>query len=116
MRSLFLAAFVLVSCGDDAAPMRTPGSCDGPCPASNINHLVVIVQENHTFDTYFGRWCTAATGSNPTCTSGPSCCEAAPAHDPTGASPIVLDDAANAAFDPNHNQVCEVDEIHGGLM
>jgi phospholipase C len=98
------------------APTRKPGSCDGPCPASAIDHLVVIVQENHTFDNYFAHYCTAAPGSAPTCTHGPSCCEAGPAHDPSGASPIVLDDAANAAYDPDHTQACELAENHGGAM
>jgi len=54
---------------------------DAPPPpaAPVIPHLVVIVQENHTFDNYFGSWCTAPAGSNPTCNDGPGCCEAAPA-------------------------------------
>src|SRR5207244_1800164 len=72
--------------------------------------------ENHTFDNYFGTYCTAATGSNPTCTTGPACCEAAPATEPSGASPVVLDDAQNADFDPNHHMDCEVSEIDGGKM
>ncbi|HXU72747.1 MAG TPA: alkaline phosphatase family protein [Polyangia bacterium] len=92
------------------------GPCDGICPVSPINHLVVIVQENHTFDTYFGRYCTAATGSAPTCTDGPACCERAPDTDPGGASPIVLDDHANALYDPNHLSACEADEVDGGKM
>ncbi len=95
---------------------RKPGSCDGPCPASPIDHVVVLVQENHTFDNYFGRYCTAPTGSAPTCTSGPACCEAGPATEPSGASPIVLDDLANGAYDPDHTQGCELEEAHGGLM
>jgi phospholipase C len=77
---------------------------------------VVIVQENHTFDTYFGRYCTAATGSSPTCTNGSACCEAGPPTDPTGASPIVLDDTANGAYDPDHTQACELQEADGGAM
>ncbi len=96
---------------DLAAPCAGSGAC------SNIKHVVVIVQENKTFDTYFGKYCTAQTGSNPTCNTGPSCCEAAPATDPgTGMSPKVLDDAENAAFDPNHLQACETSEIDGGKM
>ena len=115
MRALVLA-MLLGACGADPTPTRKPGSCDGPCPASKINHLVVIVQENHTFDSYFAHYCTAPAGSNPTCTAGPACCEAGPAHDPSGASPIVLDDAANQAFDRDHNHDCELDELDGGKM
>jgi phospholipase C len=95
---------------------RAPGSCDGPCPTSPIDHLVVIVQENHSFDSYFARYCTAPAGSAPTCTSGPSCCEAAPDRDPSGATPLVLDDAANAAYDPDHTQACELAAMNGGAM
>jgi phospholipase C len=43
---------LLAACG--GTPTRTPGSCDGPCPISKIDHVVILVQENHTFDNYFG--------------------------------------------------------------
>src|SRR5579862_2965345 len=36
--------------------------CDvdaGACHASWIEHVLLIVQENHSFDAYFGRYCTA---------------------------------------------------------
>lgn len=107
------AATLVLGCGADA---RKPGSCDGPCPGSNIRHVVVLVQENHTFDNYFARYCTAPTGSAPTCVDGPACCEAGPDHEPSGAPPIVLDDAANGGRDPNHTQACELAEINGGAM
>lgn len=101
-------------CGDTcAAPMHC---AQAACVYSNIAHVILIVQENHTFDSYFGRYCQADAGSNPTCTSGSGCCEAAPATDPTGDSPIVLDDNANLAADPNHSQACELEEIDGGEM
>ena len=93
------------------------GSGGAVCPSSSgIEHVVIIVQQNHTFDAYFGTYCTAVPGSNPTCTSGPSCCEAAPTMEPGGASPVVLDDAENAAYDPNHAQACEIGEIDNGMM
>src|SRR5450432_1619958 len=109
MRLVILIALV-AACGGDA---RKAGSCDGPCPASKIDHLVVVVQENHTFDAYFARYCTAAAGSAPTCTDGPGCCEAGPDHDPSGATPTVLDDNVNGARDPNHTQACELEETDG---
>jgi phospholipase C len=83
---------------------------------SAIDHVVILVQENHTFDNYFGKYCTAPTGSAPTCTDGPSCCEAAPDHDPSGATPVVLDDALNGAHDPVHTQACELSEQNSGAM
>jgi phospholipase C len=81
-----------------------------------VPHVIIVIQENQTFDSYFGRWCTAAPGSNPTCTSGAPCCEGAPDKEPAGASPVTLDDEAHAAYDPNHQQPCELAEIHGGAM
>ncbi len=95
------------------------GACNGPCmPSSNIKHVVVIIQENHTFDNYFGTYCTAATGSNPTCTTGPACCEAAPATGPgaDGGAPIVLNDTELGAYDPDHTQATELMEMNGGAM
>lgn len=88
-----------------------------PPSASAIRHLVVLIQENHTFDNYFGRYCTAAPGSSPRCDTGPACCEAAPDKDPgTGDPPTVLTDEENATYSPNHYQDCEVAEINGGRM
>jgi len=100
----------LVACGSSASQ----GSSGEKNAA--IEHLIVIVQENHTFDNQFGGYCTAAAGSNPTCTAGPACCEAMPATDPAGTKPTVLTDAAHAAFDPNHTQACELSEIDDGKM
>jgi phospholipase C len=107
----------------DAGALHCPGcaanqTCDssGVCRPSPIQHVVLIVQENHSFDSYFGHWCTAPAGSNPSCTTGRACCEAAPATEPKGASPGVLDDASNLLRDRDHERVCEVQQIHGGLM
>ena len=98
----------------DAGPQDT--TCAGPCPTSAIKHIVIIVQENHTFDDHFGGYCTATPGSNPTCNVGPTCCEAMPATDPTGVKPTLLTDAEHAQFDPNHAKACELTEIDNGKM
>jgi phospholipase C len=98
----------------DAGPQDT--SCAGPCPASAIKHLIIIVQENHTFDDHFGGYCTAPPGSNPTCNDGPACCEGMPAADPAGVKPTVLTDKEHAKWDPNHTQACELAEIDDGKM
>lgn len=89
----------------DAAPKQTA-----------IKHVVLIVQENHTFDNYYGRWCQAPAGSNPSCTSGPNCCERAPDTEPSGSAPVVLDDALNGGRDPDHSYDCEILEMNGGKM
>ena len=94
---------------NDARPLTFPSH-------SEIKHLVLIVQENKSFDSYFGTWCKAAPASNPACTSGANCCEAAPAKEPSGDSPTKLDDAANGDYDPNHYMSCMVSEMNGGKM
>ena len=66
---IVLLAIVVAGCGGRTP--RVPGSCDGPCPVCKIDHLVVIIQENHTFDNYFGRYCTAAPGSTRPAPTGP---------------------------------------------
>src|SRR5262249_26770397 len=102
-----------------APPGQLPdgGIACGTAVSSDIQHLVVIVQENHSFDSYFGRYCMAPTGSNPTCNDGPTCCEAGPATDPGAhAQPAMLDDFGNADFAPDHTQACELAEINGGRM
>jgi hypothetical protein len=102
---------------DAGTPAQDSGDAAvSPPGPSKIEHVVVIVQENHTFDTYFGRYCTAPAGSNPSCTSGPACCEAAPDTDPSGSSPVTLDDNQNGAHDPDHSQACELSEMNGGAM
>ncbi len=100
-----------------SAPRHTPRlSCTGK-PSSAIEHLVVIVQENHSFDSYFGNYCKAPAGSNPSCTNGADCCEASPAVDARSRNtPVVLDDEDNAAHDRDHSRGCEESEINGGKM
>ncbi len=116
-----LLGFFLCACQgapDDGMPDGGgPPDETGNPTVSNIKHLVVIIQENHSFDSYFGRYCQAPSGSSPTCNAGPACCEAALPMDPgTGTPPTELTDDENGSFDPNHNQDCESDEIHGGQM
>ncbi len=107
------------NCGQcDVACASTVGThcVSGSCQSSDIAHVVLIVMENKSFDSYFGSYCQAAVGSNPTCTSGRACCEGAPAATADGTPPTLLNDAANLARDPNHTQSCEVEQIDNGTM
>ncbi len=82
-------------------------------PRSAIRHVVVIVQENHTFDNYFAHYCAHRVdpkSKEPMCDGGPA------TYPGTTTAPVVLDDSTNAVFDPNHEQACEVAEINGGAM
>lgn len=112
------------NCGVCGQSCSLTQSCSGGhCASTNIQHVVLIVEENHTFDTYFGLYCNASAGSNPSCTTGPSCCEGAPSTDPSGASPTTLDDGptsisgtSNESIDRDHDQVCELAQIDNGAM
>jgi phospholipase C len=107
-----LSCVVLVACSGT----EVDTTCAGPCPQTSIRHVVIIVQENHTFDNHFGRYCTAPSGSSPTCNEGPACCEAAPATDPNGTPLGNLDDVACQGFSPDHTSACESAEMNGGKM
>lgn len=110
-------AFDDANCGACSTKCEGARHCgSGTCQESKIEHVVLIVMENHSFDAYFGRYCKAAAGSEPTCTTGPDCCERAPDTEPKGASPTVLDDESNFAADRDHAQACEVQQINGGKM
>jgi len=87
----------------------------GRCHPPNIEHVVLVVQENHTFDAYFGHYCTAATGTNPMCTTGRSCCERAPDM-VSGNTPRGLTDDENYARDRHHDYACEICQVDGGAM
>ncbi|MGH7283771.1 MAG: phospholipase C [Polyangiaceae bacterium] len=100
----------------DAGTGDSGGGDAGSSVSSNIQHIVIVVQENHTFDSHFGKYCTAAAGSNPTCNDGPACCEAIPPTDPSGATPVTIDDAMMGSYDPSHVQACENAEMNGGAM
>jgi phospholipase C len=115
------------SCGDTLESDSNCGACGhacsgaqhcaaGVCRDSPIEHVVLVVEENHTFDSYFGLYCQAPAGSNPTCTTGRACCESAPTTEPHGASPTVLDDTSNFGSDRDHTQACELQQIDDGKM
>ena len=50
--------------GDAAADVVVEAAPPPPLP-KNIQHVVVIVQENHTFDAYFGHYLQGARGLEP---------------------------------------------------
>ncbi|HEV3183662.1 MAG TPA: alkaline phosphatase family protein [Xanthobacteraceae bacterium] len=79
---------------------------------SGIKNLVVIMQENHSFNSYFGRYCKAPTGSRPSCTAGPNCCEAGPASMPGAKAPTALTDGENLGYDPPHTLPCMMSAMH----
>ena len=113
---LVAAGSLLLACSSGADGGSGPGGSGGVPTASKIEHLVVIIQENTAFDVYYGQYCKAQTGSDPKCNDGPDCCEAGPATEPSGAQPVVLDDATHGTYDPDHTGACMTSEINGGKM
>lgn len=102
--------FAVISCLNNNAETKSFKK-----PSSNVEHLIVFISENHSFDSIYGNYCKAKTFSNPECNFGPECCEAIPAQQ-NGFKPKVLDDIQNARFDPCHSRECEELEINGGKM
>ncbi|CAF1281961.1 unnamed protein product [Rotaria sordida] len=86
-----------------------------PSTTSTVQHIITIIPENHSFDSIYGRYCQATTGSNPTCNIGPFCCEAAPTS-VNGSFPKNLTDQENLNFNPSHSASCEICEINNGSM
>jgi phospholipase C len=58
---------------------------------SNIKNIVILIPENHSFLSYWGSYCKALAGTNPTCNEGPDCCETYP-EKVDGVKPTMLDD------------------------
>ena len=82
---------------------------------SSIEHIIILIQENHSFDSIYGRYCKAPAYSNPICNTGPNCCEAIP-QTQNGIKPFDLTDVENSRRDPCHSNRCEVSEMNGGKM
>ncbi len=82
---------------------------------SNIEHLVIICTENHSFDSYMGEYCESEAFTNPNCNYGSKCCEKPP-KTVSGFKPFILNNSQNLKWDPNHNQYCELCEINNGKM
>ena len=82
---------------------------------SKIEHVIIIISENHSFDSIYGNYCKAEPFSNPTCNIGPECCERIP-EELNGFKPKTLTDIQNSRYDPCHHSYCEDSEINGGKM
>lgn len=107
-----LAAAVLTPVWTIHSPAVTAATTIAPAvsapvaPRTPIRYVVVIVQENHSFDSYFGAYCAQARTCNTAAVTNPY----APVQ------PVALTDASTAAYDPNHFADCERIEINSGRM
>lgn len=82
---------------------------------SNIEHIIIFISENHSFDSIYGSYCKAPTFSNPDCNYGPECCEAAPKK-LEGFKAHILNDKQNTYYDPCHHFNCLASKMNGGKM
>ena len=55
-RTLLAIITVLALAGSQFLPVQAASSSQGHQPTTPIQHLVVLMQENHTFDNYFGTY------------------------------------------------------------
>src|SRR5258706_14179438 len=115
-------ALVLSACGPTASETATAADLAAPV----VQHLVILLQENHSFDNYFGLYCAGPTGTPfPSNCQGRGCCErapwAVPGRDSTfgyartchaWTSSSWLDDAYNNNEDPEHVANAEYTEMH----
>ncbi|HLX87342.1 MAG TPA: alkaline phosphatase family protein [Acidimicrobiales bacterium] len=100
-----LVALVLSGCASTAPAPRAAG------PISKIRHVIVIMQENRSFDSYFGTF-PGAEGI-PMANGVPTTCEPDPLH-PTCVQPYV--DHADVNAGGPHAAFNAADDIDGGKM
>ena len=89
---------------------------DPPTSAPNIKKLILILQDGHSFDSYFGLYCRGAAtvdGSPLGCTDGPTCCDAMPADVAQTCRDL---DPASATYKPNDAPACVRAKMNGGAM
>ena len=88
-----------------------------PTQAPAIKHVLLVLQDGRSFDSYFGAACSGtpdAGGAPPPCTEGLACCEGMPASVAAACTP--LDVAAERAYAPNGQPACMRAKMNGGAM
>lgn len=76
-----------------AAPRWTP-----PTASPELRNLVVVLQDGHSFDAYFGRYChhpASDAAAPPDCVTGADCCDAMPMAVPGAPACRVVDPEAD---------------------
>jgi hypothetical protein len=96
------ASYVSLASSDWSAPTE-----------SRIKNVVLVLQRGRSFDSYFGRYCTA--GPKPDCEQGPGCCEAMPDTTLGAPSPAPLDPDVDD-HTPDDRTACLVAKMNAGAM
>jgi phospholipase C len=98
-------------------PILASQDWNPPTQAPSIKHLLVILQDGRSFDSYFGRACQgpAGAGDPVDCATGaPWCCEAMPTSVPGAAA--CTDPDSDPTYHPVDTPTCMSAKIDGGLM
>jgi len=104
-----LAVLCLAAAADDKAPAQAT--------ATPIQHLVVIFQENVSFDHYFGTYPLGFASASPDTPSVNNLLSAGLlGHNPNSTQPFLLTRAENYTCDQNHDYKPEQQAFNGGLM
>jgi phospholipase C len=91
------------------SPTATPTASPSPTPSgSPIKHVVVIYQENHSFDNVLGNWCFVTSRCNGYDVTKPVSLK--------GGSQVTLQQAADVVPGVAHSVAAQVTAIDGGLM
>jgi phospholipase C len=114
-----IATGVLLMFDGGSAPAR-PRSAT---PAARIKHVVVIFQENHSFDAYFGTYPVAANPpgqpkfrARPRTPSVNGLTETLLRHNPNSSNPFRIDRGQALTCDQDHEYTAEQRARNGGLM
>jgi phospholipase C len=102
----------------DPSPNALLASQDWKPPTTSpaIKHLVIVLQDGRSFDSYFGRYCQGAPGLGAPlpCTSGAACCEAIPTEIPGAVS--CVDPESDTSYQPANSPECLRTKIDNGAM
>jgi phospholipase C len=99
--------------GGGAAVLPVPGDIDPAAGIDNLDHLVFVVQENRSFDHYFGTFPgadgipTNVDGSFDVCVPDPSA---------AGACRVPYHDTGLYDLGGPHNRSASIMDVHGGRM
>jgi phospholipase C len=114
---LTVVSLLAAACTASATPTISPPSSASRAPGANavgiskIQHVVIIMQENRSFDTYFGTF----PGANgiPMANGIPSVCVPDPA---SGGCDAPFHDQKNLTAGGPHGQANATADVHGGQM
>ena len=107
-----LAATLLISLGSKAGA-RLPASA---ATIPQIQHVVLIMQENHSFDNVLGKFCAEVTAGQIVRPGYDSNCDGATKGKRSNGTKVTLAAAPDVVAPSNHGVAQQSADIHGGKM